>query len=83
MIRAELSEEVHEVIGVSGRNPTTTSAARFECIIRGRLTGENVETGGFRSFHTRQREGLIERNNTGGTRAARESGLGLNAAAKK
>ena len=29
MIRAELSEEVHEVIVVSGRNPTTTSARQI------------------------------------------------------
>jgi len=55
MTKADLIEQVHQVIDVSRKDADTIVSAIFDSVVRALRSGNKVEIRGFGSFHTRQR----------------------------
>jgi integration host factor subunit beta len=68
MTRADLTEEVHQAIGMPRKESEVIVCAIFDSIVRALRSGDKVEIRGFGSFHTRQRGGSIGRNPKTGAR---------------
>jgi integration host factor subunit beta len=68
MTRADLTEEVHQAIGMPRKESEVIVCAIFDSIVRALRSGDKVEIRGFGSFHTRQRGGRIGRNPKTGAR---------------
>lgn len=68
MTRADLTEEVHQAIGMPLKESEVIVCAVFDSIVRALRSGDKVEIRGFGNFHTRQRRGRIARNPRTGVR---------------
>jgi integration host factor subunit beta len=68
MIRADLTEEVYQAIGMPVKESDVVVSAIFDSIVRALRSGDKVEIRGFGSFRTRQRSGRIGRNPKNGAR---------------
>jgi integration host factor subunit beta len=68
MIRADLTEEVYQAIGMPVKESDVVVSAIFDSIVRALRSGDKVEIRGFGSFRTRQRSGRIGRNPKNGVR---------------
>jgi integration host factor subunit beta len=68
MTRADLTEEVHQAVGISQKESELIVCSIFDSIVRALRSGDKVEIRGFGSFHTRQRRGRIGRNPKTGAR---------------
>src|ERR1035437_524494 len=62
MTRADLTEEVHQAIGMRLKDSDLVVCAIFDGIVRALRSGDKVEIRGFGSFHTRQGRGPVGRN---------------------
>ena len=68
MTRANLTEEVYQVIEMPRKESDIVVCTIFDSIVRALRSGDKVEIRGFGSFHTRQRRGRIARNPRTGAR---------------
>ena len=68
MTRADLTEEVHQVIEMPRKESEAVVCTIFDSVVRALRSGDKVEIRGFGSFHTRQRRGRIGRNPRTGAR---------------
>ena len=62
LTRAELTEEVHQVIGLPLKESDVVVCTILDSIVRALRAGSKVEIRGFGSFNTRQRRGRTGRN---------------------
>ena len=62
LIRADLTEQVHQAIEMPRKESDVVVCAIFDSIVRALRSGDKVEIRGFGSFHTRQRRARIGRN---------------------
>ena len=68
LTRAELTEEVHQVIGLALKEADIVVCTILDSIVRALRAGSKVEIRGFGTFNTRQRGGRIGRNPKTGAR---------------
>ena len=68
LTRAELTEEVHQVIGLPLKEADIVVCTILDSIVRALRSGNKVEIRGFGTFNTRQRNGRIARNPKTGAR---------------
>jgi integration host factor subunit beta len=68
MTRAELTEEVSEVIEMPQKESDLVVCTIFDSIVHALRSGDKVEIRRFGSFHTRQRPARIGRNPKTGAR---------------
>ena len=66
--RAELTEKVHQVIGLPLKESDIVVCTILDSIVRALRSGNKVEIRGFGTFNTRQRGGRTGRNPKTGTR---------------
>src|ERR1017187_7170584 len=59
LIRADLTEQVHQAIEMPRKESDVVVCAIFDSIVRALRSGDKVEIRGFGSFHTRQRRARI------------------------
>ena len=62
LTRAELTEEVHRVIGLPLKESDIVVCTVLDSIVRALRSGKKVEIRGFGTFNTRQRAGRSGRN---------------------
>ena len=62
LTRAELTEEVHQVIGLPLNESDIVACTILDSIVRALRGGNKVEIRGFGTFNTRQRGGRTGRN---------------------
>ena len=62
LTRAELTEEVHQVIGLPLKESDIVVCTILDSIVRALRSGNKVEIRGFGTFKTRQRRARIARN---------------------
>src|ERR1017187_4400630 len=62
LTRAELTEEVHQVIGLPLKEGDIVVCTILDSIVRALRSGNKVEIRGFGIFNTRQRNARIARN---------------------
>ena len=68
LTRAELTEEVHQVIGLPLKESDIVVCTILDSIVRALRSGNKVEIRGFGTFNTRQRGGRTGRNPKTGAR---------------
>ena len=68
LTRAELTEEVHQVIGLPLKESDIVVCTILDGIVRALRAGNKVEIRGFGTFNTRQRGGRTGRNPKTGAR---------------
>jgi integration host factor subunit beta len=68
LTRAELTEEVHQVIGLPLKEADIVVCTILDSIVRALRSGNKVEIREFGTFNTRQRNGRIARNPKTGAR---------------
>ena len=68
LTRAELTEEVHQVIGLPLKESDIVVCAILDSMVRALRAGDKVEIRGFGTFNTRQRGGRTGRNPKTGAR---------------
>ena len=68
LARAELTEEVHQVIGLPLKEADIVVCTILDGIVRALRSGNKVEIRGFGTFNTRQRGGRVGRNPKTGAR---------------
>ena len=68
LTRAELTEEVHQVIGLPLKESDTVVCTILDSIVRALRGGNKVEIRGFGTFNTRQRGGRTGRDPKTGAR---------------
>ena len=68
LTRAELTAEVHQVIGLPLKEADIVVCTILDSIVRALRSGNKVEIRGFGTFNTRQRNGRIARNPKTGAR---------------
>ena len=68
LTRAELTEEVHQVIGLPLKEADIVVCTILDGIVRALRAGNKVEIRGFGTFNTRQRGGRTGRNPKTGAR---------------
>jgi integration host factor subunit beta len=62
LTRAELTEKVHQVIGLPLKESDIVVCTILDSIVRALRAGSKVEIRGFGTFNTRQRSGRMGRN---------------------
>jgi integration host factor subunit beta len=68
MIRADLTEEVYQAVGMPLKESDAVVSAIFDSVARALRSGDKVEVRGLGSFHTSQRRARIGRNPKTGAR---------------
>lgn len=68
LTRAELTEKVHQVIGLPLKESDIVVCTILDSIVRALRSGNKVEIRGFGTFNTRQRGGRTGRNPKTGAR---------------
>jgi integration host factor subunit beta len=68
LTRADLTEEVHQMIGLPLKESDIVVCTILDSIVRTLRTGNKVEIRGFGTFNTRQRGGRMARNPKTGAR---------------
>jgi len=68
MTKADLIEEVSQVVELTRRDSEVVVETIFESIVRSLRTGDKIEIRGFGSFRTRQRRSRVGRNPKTGAR---------------
>jgi integration host factor subunit beta len=68
MTRTDLTEEVHQAIGMPLKESDVVVCTIFDSIVRALRSGEKVEIRGFGRFHKRQRRARVARNPRTGVR---------------
>src|SRR5213082_1564209 len=68
MTKADLIEQVAQVVELTRRDSEVVVETIFESIVRSLRTGDKIEIRGFGSFRTRQRKARVGRNPKTGAR---------------